>query len=437
MLMNTDYLSLEKIHLKNKRDYFDKFCLICFSISAIFAILNIFTKFYVAVAIDALAAAIFYALYLMRNSFHQKPYLGSLLVITCCLQLFAQTIILEPGTHHNLVFFPAVAIFIFTLTDSRKRILCLISFCALSLISSHLVPFYFNTSFIPLTQMEKHFYMIICGIATLYATFMIGKSLIDEKVKAIKNLESLTDQLKLMTSKYEKLIEVAIHDIASPMTVINLKLRQHKDKIPETLHESLYKQVDKLMGLIHDTRLYYNMDKKNVTLLKEKICINDVVKDCLAVFAGHIEVKKLDIKLELLSNSYIYANNSFLKSSVISNFLSNAIKFSDEKSHIDIATSEDANSVILKISNFGRGLSEEQIDKILAGDKKETTLGTKGEVGQGLGLGIALHFINEFEGHLECESKDNQYTTFILKFPKLKHNFDIKPSEIKESTSEA
>jgi two-component system sensor histidine kinase/response regulator len=110
----------------------------------------------------------------------------------------------------------------------------------------------------------------------------------------------------------------------------------------------------------------------------------------------------------------VNADNDMLKT-VIRNFLSNAIKFSPEESTIEIMMSKDGEYAKVSVRDHGVGIAADRIDTIF--HKGETTYGTGGEEGSGLGLQLCQDFARKNGGDCMVESVEGEGSTFSILIP--------------------
>ncbi|MBI1811361.1 MAG: GHKL domain-containing protein [Nitrospirae bacterium] len=107
----------------------------------------------------------------------------------------------------------------------------------------------------------------------------------------------------------------------------------------------------------------------------------------------------------------IYADQEQMER-VFINLISNAIDaVSGEGSIIVRAVEEDAN-IRIRLSDTGRGISQEAVEKIF-----EPFYTTK-DKGTGLGLAIVFNIIQKHKGEITVESEEGSGTTFIITLPK-------------------
>jgi signal transduction histidine kinase len=95
------------------------------------------------------------------------------------------------------------------------------------------------------------------------------------------------------------------------------------------------------------------------------------------------------------------------------NLLKNAAESIRDKGTICIKTSVEANKVMIRVSDDGRGIAKEHLSKIF--DPGFTTKGVG--VGTGLGLSISYNIIHDHSGEIEVESEEGKGSTFSIVLP--------------------
>jgi signal transduction histidine kinase len=134
-----------------------------------------------------------------------------------------------------------------------------------------------------------------------------------------------------------------------------------------------------------------------------------------AVEATHFQAEQKQIILEIKYDDQLPVINADVEKTawVIVNLLSNAIRYSTEKSKIIIEVMSTAETVVFSVQDFGKGIEEKYLNKIF--DRYFQVPGSK--AGTGLGLAISKQFIEAQEGRIWAESAigSGSKFTFILK----------------------
>lgn len=107
-----------------------------------------------------------------------------------------------------------------------------------------------------------------------------------------------------------------------------------------------------------------------------------------------------------------------LFSLAISNLVRNAIENSDENTTITIKTYEDSNNNYVSVLDNGKGISEDNISKIVEPFYRVDKARARAHGGAGLGLSIVTKVIELHNGKLDIKSKIGEGSTFSLIFPK-------------------
>ena len=127
------------------------------------------------------------------------------------------------------------------------------------------------------------------------------------------------------------------------------------------------------------------------------------------------QTKHIKLDLQPSSDSLVVtADNDMLKT-VMRNFLSNAIKFSPENSTIEIKMAAEGDFAKISVTDHGVGIAADRIGSIFK--KGDTTYGTGGEEGSGLGLQLCQDFARKNGGDCYVESIEGQGSTFSFTVP--------------------
>jgi two-component system sensor histidine kinase/response regulator len=154
----------------------------------------------------------------------------------------------------------------------------------------------------------------------------------------------------------------------------------------------------------------------NVVL--QDLDLEDIVPGVVEIFDMIAQTKH--ITLELVKPEAplkVKADNDMLKT-VLRNFMSNAIKFSPEDSTIQIIMADEGDFARVSVKDQGVGIAADRICSIF--HKGETTYGTGGEEGSGLGLQLCQDFARKNGGDCYVESVEGQGSTFSFTVPLLK-----------------
>jgi CheY-like chemotaxis protein len=110
---------------------------------------------------------------------------------------------------------------------------------------------------------------------------------------------------------------------------------------------------------------------------------------------------------------------------VLTNLLSNAIKFSPPASTVSIHTEATPDSILLKVSDEGRGIPSDKLDSIFDRFQQVEPSDARQKGGTGLGLSICRSIVQQHSGSIWAQRNLGPGTTFYVMFPRVTRASDI------------
>ena len=240
-------------------------------------------------------------------------------------------------------------------------------------------------------------------------------------VAAKRIIEKQNRDLLATINNRDKMYSVIAHDLRSPMASIRMVLNLVvATTSPELVGEEVFSLIDKankesedVHDLLDNLLKWTKSQTGRLNVVLQDLDLNDIIPGVVEIFELIAATKK--IKLSYTGSSVIVrADNDMLKT-VVRNFMSNAIKFSPENSSIEIIVTSDADFAKISVRDHGVGIAADRIDSIF--HKGETTYGTGGEEGSGLGLQLCQDFARKIGGDVMVESVEGQGSTFSVMVP--------------------
>lgn len=236
----------------------------------------------------------------------------------------------------------------------------------------------------------------------------------------------ITEQRTLEQQK-DQFIGIASHELKTPVTSIKgytqLLERRFRNAGDERASEMLGKldvQVDKLTGLIEDLLDATKIESGNLlfqpSLFDLNALIGEVVEEIQRTAPRHTIVQDLAPVVALAADRDRIGQ-------VLTNLLTNAIKYSPQADRVVVRTERRDGSVVTSVQDFGIG-----IPAVLQPHVFERFYRVAGETratypGLGLGLYIAAEFVRRHGGDIWVESEEGTGTTMTFSLP-LEHAHD-------------
>ena len=245
----------------------------------------------------------------------------------------------------------------------------------------------------------------------------VEKKLNHFKTESIKN-ERLARENE---QKKDELIVYLAHDIKTPLTsmigYLSL-LSEIKDMPQEQRNRYIDIALDKsyrLEYLINELFDVARFNSEKIVLEKEEINLNLMLEQIADDF--YPTLKEMNKKINFTSDekTILYADPDKL-SRVFNNLIKNAVNYSKENTDIDISILNKENQATVKITNKGKQIPKEKLDKIFEKFYRLDSSRTSKTGGSGLGLAIAKEIVELHGGRIYAES-DMKETTFSVILP--------------------
>ena len=239
-------------------------------------------------------------------------------------------------------------------------------------------------------------------------------------VAAKRIIEKQNAELRATLNNRDKMYSVIAHDLRSPMASISMVLNLLvQTATPDVLGPELYTLLDQAnreSEEVHD--LLDNLlkwTKSRLNVVTQDLDLNDIILGVVDIFEMIAQTKHIKLDLQRTDQPLVvHADNDMLKT-VVRNFMSNAIKFSPEDSTIEILMGTEGDFAKVSVRDHGVGIAADRIDTIF--HKGETTYGTGGEEGSGLGLQLCQDFARKNGGDCTVESVEGQGSMFSVLIP--------------------
>lgn len=248
---------------------------------------------------------------------------------------------------------------------------------------------------------------------------------LENKVKErTKELEKLNSKLSELNIEKNKYIGMVTHDLRSPIGTAE----SFSALLIDDYHETPTEKHLEYLGIINN-RCNFSLDLidnfLNVSKIESgtfdlKITEQDYVsfvKNSILQEKIHAVKKSQEIIINSSVDKAVLGFDVNKLQQVISNLVSNSIKYSMPGKKIFIDISLDENGIITKVSDQGQGIPKEELPDVFKPFKTTSVKATANEKSIGLGLAIVNKIIEAHNGHIEVESKVGEGTTFTFLIP--------------------
>ena len=241
------------------------------------------------------------------------------------------------------------------------------------------------------------------------------KELSKIKSKLIKFLyASQVKEFKINTekNKTKDLIADISHQTKTPISNLSLYISLLENDPKDDYIEIIKYELDKLKFLIETLIKSSRLESDIIRLQKNTANLSDLVKDILVEFKSILNEKEIIIILK--DEELIFDLDERWLKEAIHNLIDNAIKYSPNKSTINISVYKSYLNYNLDIENECKYLSEETLPKIF--ERFYRGKNSVSKDGLGLGLFIAREIIEKHGGNIRASLDENRIK-FSVDFP--------------------
>ena len=245
-------------------------------------------------------------------------------------------------------------------------------------------------------------------------------------VAAKRIIEKQNRELMATINNRDKMYSVIAHDLRSPMASIRMVLNLVVASMsPDIIGPELFELLDKankeseeVHDLLDNLLKWTKSQTGRLNVVLQDLDLNDIIPGVVDIFEMIAATKRIKLVFQGTDTPLmVRADNDMLKT-VVRNFMSNAVKFSPEDSTIEIVMRAEGDFAKISVTDHGVGIAADRIDTIFR--KGETTYGTGGEEGSGLGLQLCQDFARKNGGDVMVESVEGQGSTFSVTVPLMK-----------------
>ncbi|MCF7877321.1 MAG: PAS domain S-box protein [Candidatus Omnitrophica bacterium] len=230
-------------------------------------------------------------------------------------------------------------------------------------------------------------------------------------------------ELKRAIKLKSDFLSTVSHELRTPLAAIkegiNIVYDQSAGKINKEQKDFLEiskRNVDRLARLINDVLDVQKLGSGKMEFNFKKSNINSILKEVFETMKPHAAKKQLQFKLNLDQNIPKIEIDQDKIIQVVTNLVSNAIKFT-EKGSIAINSLLEKNGVKVWVEDTGPGIKKEDIPKLFNTFQQLQTGKGRKTGGTGLGLAISKDIINKHRGKIWVESELGRGSKFIFLLP--------------------
>ena len=244
------------------------------------------------------------------------------------------------------------------------------------------------------------------------------KTIAAQAAIALRNAELLQSEQKAIAER-DEFLSLTTHEIKNPLTSIRGYLELAEDALQSSSIEEarsslevVKSEASKIQRFAEDLLEVSRMGVGKFTIKFEETDLSAIVSQVVQRYADTSE-QEIDLKL---TKAPTLLGDPTRLGQAVENLVSNAVKYSPEKSRIEVALEAEDDEVVVRVRDHGRGIPPNKLPLIFERFYRVEESG--GTVkGTGLGLFITREIVRAHGGNIRVDSREGEGTEFIIELP--------------------
>jgi signal transduction histidine kinase/DNA-binding response OmpR family regulator len=246
------------------------------------------------------------------------------------------------------------------------------------------------------------------------------------KLRLLKQIEEKNEKLKELNIAKSRFFTNITHELKTPLTLIYSPLLELIENNQENFQENTLKilhimkrNTKKLKKMVHDILSLASLESGEIELDEQAVEIHDFMHKIASGIDG-LNLKKHNLNytqtINLSNPTWLLLDEEKLEQ-IITNLLSNALKFTRTDGEILLTVNKTGEYLTIKVKDTGKGISEKDLPHILDRFYRVKTNEAFYKNGTGIGLDLCRELVGIMKGSLTVQSKLNHGSIFKLTIP--------------------
>jgi PAS domain S-box-containing protein len=264
------------------------------------------------------------------------------------------------------------------------------------------------------------FYLTGARVEIGDGVYLVGMGIdISDRVAAEEALKEAKQEAEEMNRLKSVFLANMSHEIRTPLTsilgfadVLDEEVEGEAERVVEMIRQSGRRLRETLTSVLELARL----EREAPEVGTERCDLVERVEDTLELMRPQIKNNELALEVCVPSAPLTLQADPKVLHRVLTNLVSNAIKFTEE-GKIRVAVEQRGEEAVLTVADTGIGISDEFLDQIFDEFRQESEGLTRAHDGSGLGLTITQRLVEMMGGSIEAESTKGEGSTFTVRLP--------------------
>ncbi|MDH5717566.1 MAG: hybrid sensor histidine kinase/response regulator [Spirochaetia bacterium] len=239
-----------------------------------------------------------------------------------------------------------------------------------------------------------------------YVTKPFNSSELLKRIETHTTLRRTTERLKQSNTSFKELVHILCHDLGNPIYAVQGILElgsEDKDFMLDNI-DTMQTAIKNAGNIIEVIKTLRALEESKLKFETEVFQLKPLIEESAKIIDSKIKEKNIKMDIDVPIDVKVKVEKTTFINSVINNLLTNAIKFSEKGSSINISSQSVNDNTQLTIRDFGMGMPKSIKENLFKLNSVTTRTGTENEQGTGFGMPLVKKFINSYGGEIEINS---------------------------------
>jgi signal transduction histidine kinase len=241
--------------------------------------------------------------------------------------------------------------------------------------------------------------------------------------KSLRQMRIHSDKMRTLNQNKDKFFSIIAHDLRAAFhgilgfsEVLDTELDDLDPDSIRKIASYLNHSSQSTFKLLENLLEWAMLENGSMRFRPEPLRLESIIDTVATGLDLSAKQKNIQLDFHIDSSIVVHADLHMLQS-LVHNLISNALKFTPQGGHIVISQDQVDDMVHVYVKDNGIGMSHEQSARLFRPELSQSTKGTMGEVGTGLGLLLCKQFVEQHGGRIKAHSTLGEGSMFSFSLP--------------------
>ncbi len=230
----------------------------------------------------------------------------------------------------------------------------------------------------------------------------------DELGDLTREFDDMAERIETLVASEKRLTQDISHELRSPLARLNVALELARSRAnPETSNfiERIEIESKRLNEMISRLLVLSKLENRSENFEKHEINLTKLFEQIVTDADFEAQADEKSVKITHKDEVKVFGNETLLRSA-IENVLRNAVKYTPEKTAVEVSLKKQNKTAIVAVRDFGAGVPENEIEKLFRPFYRVHAARERKTGGIGLGLAIAERAVQAHDGAIKARNTE-------------------------------